>query len=113
MVRSGMFCYTQKDTHEHPSFCDLRRWFWAQFQLSAWRELANNQCVAISNPTRSKAEALAKKMEIAGVYSDPAELLEKEQIDFVDIISSVESHYKLAQLAIEKRFAGDLSETDD
>ena len=77
--------------------------FWAQFQLAAWRELANNQCVAISNPTRSKAEALAKKMEIAGVYSDPAELLEKEQLDFVDIISSVQSHYRLAQLAIEKR----------
>ena len=41
--------------------------FWGQFQLSAWRELPNNQCVAISNPTRSKAQALAKKMEIAGV----------------------------------------------
>lgn len=77
--------------------------FWAQFQLSAWRELANNKCVAISNPTRSKAEALAKRMDIAGVYADPHELLEKEQVDFVDIISSVSSHYALAQLAIEKR----------
>ncbi|MDX2020454.1 MAG: Gfo/Idh/MocA family oxidoreductase [Deltaproteobacteria bacterium] len=77
--------------------------FWAQFQLAAWRELPQNQCVAISNPTRSKAEALAKRMEIAGVYSDPAELLAKETLDFVDIISSVESHYMLAQLAIDKR----------
>lgn len=77
--------------------------FWAQFQLAAWRELPHNQCVAISNPTRSKAEALAKRLEVAGVYADPAELLEKESVDFVDIISSVESHYGLARLAIEKR----------
>ena len=77
--------------------------FWAQFQLAAWRELPDNQCVAISNPTRSKAEALAKRMAIGGVYSDPAELLANETVDFVDIISSVQSHFGLAQLAIANR----------
>lgn len=76
--------------------------FWAQFQLAAWRELPGNVCTALCNPTCSKAEALARKMEIPNVYEDPGELLAKEPLDFVDIISSVQSHDGLVKLAIER-----------
>ncbi len=77
--------------------------FWAQFQLSAWKELSGATCTAICNPTRAKAETLAAKMNIPKVYDDAYALLQSEPIDFIDIVSSVESHYDLVTLAVQKR----------
>lgn len=79
--------------------------FWAPFQLAAWRELPDNTCVALCNPTRAKAEALAKRLEIPNVYADPAELLARERLDFVDIVSAVPSHYPLVDLALDHGMA--------
>ena len=75
--------------------------FWAGYQLAGWRELKAAECVAVYNRTASKAEELAKKFGIAKVYSDPAQLLEKENLDFVDVITDVDSHVGMVRLAAE------------
>lgn len=77
--------------------------FWAQFQLAAWKEVPGATCTAICNPTRAKAEALAMKMGVPRVYDDAQALLESEPLDFIDIVSSVQSHYELVALAVQKR----------
>ncbi|HMP40342.1 MAG TPA: Gfo/Idh/MocA family oxidoreductase, partial [Roseiflexaceae bacterium] len=70
--------------------------FWSRYQLAAWRELAGAECVALYNRTRSRAEALAAEFGITAVYDDPHELLRNEQLDFIDIISDVDTHRQMA-----------------
>ncbi len=66
--------------------------FWSQFQLAAWKELDGARCVALYNRTRAKAELLAQRLGVPAVYEDPEELLRSERLDFVDVITSVETH---------------------
>lgn len=72
--------------------------FWSQFQLGAWQELEKVECVALYNRTKSKAEDLAKRFNIPRVYDDAAELLKKEKLDFIDIITDVDTHEKFTAL---------------
>ncbi len=76
--------------------------FWSQFQLAAWRELRGVRCVALYNRTRAKAEDLAHRFDIPAVYDDPETLLSAEKLDFVDIITSVETHAHLTTLAARR-----------
>jgi len=75
--------------------------FWARYQLAAWREVPGARCVALYNRTRSKAEALAKEFGVPAVYDDAEELLTKEQVDFVDIITDVDTHSRFVHLAAQ------------
>ena len=77
--------------------------FWAPFQLAAWQEVPGARCVAIYNRTRSKAEALAARFNVPAVYGDPRELLRRERLDFVDIITDVDTHAEFVRLAAEHR----------
>ena len=73
--------------------------FWSRFQLAAWQELEGAVCVALYNRTLSKAEALAEAFNVPAVYSNPEELLQKEDLDFIDIITDVDTHSKFVHLA--------------
>src|SRR4051812_47546592 len=75
--------------------------FWARFQLAAWRELAGVECVALYNRTRAKAEVLAAEFGIPRVYDDPVALLDQEQLDFIDIITDVDTHSRFVELAAQ------------
>jgi predicted dehydrogenase len=77
--------------------------FWARYQLAAWRELAGVECVALYNRTRAKAEALAAEFGIRRVYDDPVALLDQEQLDFIDIITDVDTHSRFVELAAQYR----------
>lgn len=73
--------------------------FWSRFQLAAWQELGGAECVAVYNRTRARAEALAREFGVPMIYNDPQELLRREKLDFVDIITDVGSHSDLVHLA--------------
>ncbi len=73
--------------------------FWARYQLAAWRELAGARCVALYNRTRAKAEKLAGEFGVPMVYDNAEELLRREQPDFVDIITDVNTHRGFVELA--------------
>jgi predicted dehydrogenase len=73
--------------------------FWARFQLAAWSEIEGARCVALYNRTLSKAEALAREFNIPKVFDDAEELLQNEQLDFIDIITDVETHQRFVELA--------------
>lgn len=72
--------------------------FWSQFQLGGWQELEGVECVALYNRTLSKAEDLAKRFNIPGVYDDAEELLKNEKLDFIDIITDVDTHEQFTLL---------------
>jgi predicted dehydrogenase len=73
--------------------------FWARYQLSAWRELPGACCVALCDRDRAKAEALARDLGIPAVYDQPEALLDREPVDFVDVITGAESHAPLVHIA--------------
>jgi len=72
--------------------------FWSQFQLGAWQELEEVECVALYNRTKSKAYELAKRFGVPGTYDDPEALMQNEELDFIDIISDVDTHFRFTEL---------------
>ncbi len=77
--------------------------FWANFQIAAWLEIPGVQIVALYNRTKGKAEEVNRKFDLnATVYDDYEALLKNENIDFVDIITDVDSHELFTVMAAEK-----------
>lgn len=76
--------------------------FWSNYQIPAWKELGGVELVAVCNRTREKAEDVAAKFGIPKVYETAKELMENEELDFVDIITDVNTHADFTLLAAEK-----------
>jgi D-apiose dehydrogenase len=76
--------------------------FWANYQLPGWIETGLVECVAICDPSREKAQALADQWGVPRVYTSPDELLANETLDFVDICVPVETHVVLARTAADR-----------
>jgi predicted dehydrogenase len=82
-------------------FAVLGTGFWSLYQIPAWLEVGGAMPVAVYNRTLSRAEQVARQFGIPRVYSDPETLLENERqnLDFIDIITAVETHAPLVALA--------------
>ena len=74
--------------------------FWARYQLAAWGELPEARCVAICDRDRPRAEKLALDFGVDAVWDDPLKMLSGGKFDFVDIITTPETHAALAELAL-------------
>ncbi len=77
--------------------------FWAPYQIAAWQEVKGAKCVAIYNRTASKARTVAQALGIPAVYEDPEELLDKEKLDFLDVITDGSTHRKFVQMAAKRK----------
>ncbi len=76
--------------------------FWSQYQIAAWKEIEGVELVALYNRTPDKAIEVAKKFDVPKVYYSVNELLDNEQLDFVDIITDVGTHAKFTMAASGK-----------
>ena len=77
--------------------------FWARYQLAGWRELPGAECVALYNRTVSKAKALAQEFAVSAIYDNPEELLHKEKLDFVDVVTDVNRHEVFVKMAADHK----------
>ncbi len=73
--------------------------FWSLYQIPAWHEVGGVDIVACYNRTVSRAESVAQRFGIPMVYGNPEELLQNEELDFIDIITEVPAHEPLVLLA--------------
>ena len=75
--------------------------FWAPFQIAAWQEVGGVELIALYNRTRTKAQALGERFGVTDIYDDAEAMLEREagSLDFVDIITAVETHAAFVELA--------------
>jgi predicted dehydrogenase len=73
--------------------------FWANYQISAWKQVGGVELLAICDPDKEKAKNMAQKHGIPKVYTEAESLFEQEKLDFVDIISSIPSHAPLVKAA--------------
>ena len=74
--------------------------FWSKFQIGAWSELEDAELVAVYNRTLSKAKITAEYFRVPKVYDNPEELFKNETIDFVDIITDVDTHALFVEMAV-------------
>jgi D-apiose dehydrogenase len=86
---------------EKLKFAVLGCGFWSKFQIGAWSELEGAELVAVYNRTISKAKKIASDFNVQRVYDNPEELFIKEQLDFVDIITDVDTHAFFVEMAVK------------
>lgn len=79
--------------------------FWSQYHLAAWQEIAGAECVAVCDREVRKAQELAGRFSISQAYDCVEEMLETEKLDFVDIVTDVDSHVPVAMEAIRRKVA--------
>lgn len=77
--------------------------FFAQNHLHAWSEIEGVKLVAVCDRDIEKARNAAAKFNIAKTYGDAAEMLEREQLDFVDIVTTMPTHRALVELAARRK----------
>jgi len=75
--------------------------FFAQNHLNAWSEIAEVELVAVCDRDLARAEAARVRFHAARAYADPAVMFQAEQLDFVDIVTTMETHRALVTLAAE------------
>jgi predicted dehydrogenase len=74
--------------------------YFAQFQISAWKRMADVDLAAACDLDPERARAAASR-----VYTSAAEMLEREQLDFVDIATRPAAHLELVKLALGRGIA--------
>lgn len=70
-------------------------------ELAAAFDKLGRNIYAVSNRTRSKADAFAEKYGVAKVYDSMEEMMKDEEIDIVYISSPHNSHYPFMKCALE------------
>ena len=71
----------------------------ASNHLVAWKTVPHVEVVAVANPTIQKAQARATEFGIPAFYNNVAEMLDKHDLDIIDIASSRSSHPENIRLA--------------
>ncbi len=78
--------------------------FWARYQLAAWRELAGVALRrALQSHARPRPRSSRRSSASPAVYDDAEELLAREKLDFIDIITDVDTHAPLVELAAKHK----------
>ena len=73
--------------------------FFAMNQLHAWREIDGTIIRAICDRDKARLTEVGDTFGIKARYTDAAEMLGAESLDFVDIATTVPSHRSLVELA--------------
>ncbi|GJH29409.1 Gfo/Idh/MocA family protein [Caballeronia novacaledonica] len=73
--------------------------FFAKNHLHAWSDVAGVGIVAICDSDSERLKATANEFGIDRTYTDAAEMIDSERLDFVDIATTVRSHRPLVELA--------------
>jgi predicted dehydrogenase len=79
--------------------------FFAHNHMNAWAGLAGAEIVAVCDLDARKAASMADDFGVAHRYSDAANMLGDQQLDFVDIATTVDSHRQLVELVCGRGIA--------
>jgi predicted dehydrogenase len=73
--------------------------FWSRFQVPAWQELSDIECIAVCDVDEAKARQTAAAFGIKRFYSDVAAMIRVEGPDVVDVLTSPSTHRQMVELA--------------
>ena len=77
--------------------------FFAQNHLHAWRDIEGVELAAVCDVDETKAARAAEQFGAARHYADASAMLESERLDFVDIVTTMPTHWPLVELAAAHR----------
>jgi len=77
--------------------------FFAQNHLHGWGDVEGVEIVAVCDLDRAKAERAATQFGIPSVYTDAEALFAAEQLHFIDIPTTMETHEQLVALSVKHR----------
>lgn len=77
--------------------------FFADNHLHAWREVNGAVVAAVCDTDAPKARRAAEQFGIPAHYTDLAEMIEQEKLDFVDIVTQPASHRTIVEYVAEQR----------
>lgn len=72
--------------------------FFAGRHIEGWRRIPEVEIVAAADPRLDRAEQFARNG-----YRSADEMFDREPLDFVDIVTRVETHLPLVRLAVERK----------
>ena len=73
--------------------------FFARNHIHAWNQLPDAQIVAVCDTDSARAQAFAQDFGVPRTYTDAAQMLQTESLDFVDIVTQPATHRALVELA--------------
>lgn len=76
--------------------------YFSHFHLEAWSRIPEVSIVAVCDLDRKKAERVQRQYGVREAYSDFSRMLREERPDFVDIITTPDSHLELCQIAAQQ-----------
>lgn len=71
--------------------------YFGRHHIEAWRRIEGVEIVAACDTDKERASAFAPR-----VYSSPEEMMDREALDFVDIVTPPATHLALVRLAISR-----------
>ena len=71
--------------------------FFAAFQADAWRRMDSAHIAAVADAAPGRAREFAAQWGIPRAYQDAEEMLDKEKLDFVDIVTRPSTHLALTR----------------
>ena len=91
--------------------------FFAENHILAWKELKNIEIICVCDLDIKKANKFKSKFKILHSYSSIELMLKKHKIDFVDVVTTMETHLNIGKIlskykiptSIQKPFAENLS----
>ena len=91
--------------------------FFAENHILAWKELKNIEIICVCDLDIKKANKFKSKFNILHSYSSIELMLKKHKIDFVDVVTTMETHLNIGKIlskykiptSIQKPFAENLS----
>ncbi|WP_108503104.1 Gfo/Idh/MocA family protein [Paracoccus indicus] len=75
--------------------------FFAQNQMHAWQMIEGVQIVALCDMDQDRCDRTARDFGVARTYADAVQMMAAEDLDFVDIATTVGSHRMLVQAAAD------------
>lgn len=75
--------------------------YFSHFQYEAWQRIPEVEITAMCNRNAERAKVVMDKFGIANHYTDYREMLEKEEPDFVDIITPPPTHLEMCKVAAD------------
>ena len=81
--------------------------FFARNHLFSWKDLAAEgvELVAVCDIDPAKAKAVAEEFGVPHWYSNVDEMLDREQIDLIDIITRMDTHRMMVEKTLGRRIA--------
>jgi D-apiose dehydrogenase len=76
--------------------------YFSKFQHEAWSRIPEVEIVAVCDQVEDKARAIQQQFGIANRYASWTEMLDREQADFVDIITPPATHEEMCAYAARR-----------